>query len=126
MPELSDNSDTPNLPPIEDYLQELATARDLPEIAVAMCTLRLARAERAPDDIGRFKDANLGYIDDVLEALSWTRRGEEHEADAASEPLPEADWLSDNEPVVNPWRHVGRNDPCPCGSGKKAKRCCLK
>ncbi|HEX9243586.1 MAG TPA: SEC-C metal-binding domain-containing protein, partial [Anaeromyxobacter sp.] len=19
---------------------------------------------------------------------------------------------------------VGRNDPCPCGSGKKAKRCC--
>ncbi|MBN8944495.1 MAG: SEC-C domain-containing protein [Rhizobiales bacterium] len=22
-------------------------------------------------------------------------------------------------------RHVGRNDPCPCGSGKKAKKCCL-
>jgi uncharacterized protein len=21
-------------------------------------------------------------------------------------------------------RHVGRNDPCPCGSGKKYKRCC--
>lgn len=20
---------------------------------------------------------------------------------------------------------VGRNDPCPCGSGKKFKRCCL-
>jgi SEC-C motif-containing protein len=19
---------------------------------------------------------------------------------------------------------VGRNDPCPCGSGKKAKKCC--
>ena len=28
-------------------------------------------------------------------------------------------------PVINPMRHVGRNDPCPCGSGKKAKRCCL-
>jgi uncharacterized protein len=23
------------------------------------------------------------------------------------------------------WRHVGRNDPCPCGSGQKYKRCCL-
>jgi hypothetical protein len=23
----------------------------------------------------------------------------------------------------NPYRHVGRNDPCPCGSGKKFKRC---
>jgi len=21
---------------------------------------------------------------------------------------------------------VGRNDPCPCGSGKKYKRCCGK
>jgi SEC-C motif-containing protein len=27
--------------------------------------------------------------------------------------------------VVNPLRHVGRNDPCPCGSGKKFKKCCL-
>jgi len=23
-------------------------------------------------------------------------------------------------------RKVGRNDPCPCGSGKKFKKCCLK
>ncbi|KLU59280.1 anaerobic sulfatase-maturating enzyme [Peptococcaceae bacterium CEB3] len=22
------------------------------------------------------------------------------------------------------WRGVGRNDPCPCGSGRKAKHCC--
>jgi uncharacterized protein YecA (UPF0149 family) len=26
---------------------------------------------------------------------------------------------------VNPLKHVGRNDPCPCGSGKKFKKCCL-
>jgi hypothetical protein len=25
----------------------------------------------------------------------------------------------------NPYRNVGRNDPCPCGSGKKFKKCCL-
>ena len=24
----------------------------------------------------------------------------------------------------NPYRDIGRNDPCPCGSGKKYKRCC--
>ena len=28
-------------------------------------------------------------------------------------------------PRINPLRHVGRNDPCPCGSGKKFKKCCL-
>ena len=22
------------------------------------------------------------------------------------------------------WKNIGRNDPCPCGSGKKAKNCC--
>ena len=22
-------------------------------------------------------------------------------------------------------KHIGRNDPCPCGSGKKFKKCCL-
>ena len=28
-------------------------------------------------------------------------------------------------PVRDPLRKVGRNDPCPCGSGKKFKKCCL-
>jgi preprotein translocase subunit SecA len=23
-------------------------------------------------------------------------------------------------------KHIGRNDPCPCGSGKKYKKCCGK
>ncbi len=26
---------------------------------------------------------------------------------------------------VNPFRNIGRNDPCPCGSGRKYKKCCL-
>ena len=26
----------------------------------------------------------------------------------------------------NPHRKIGRNDPCPCGSGKKFKKCCLQ
>ena len=28
------------------------------------------------------------------------------------------------EPVIHFPKKVGRNDPCPCGSGKKFKRCC--
>ncbi|MBU3912866.1 MAG: SEC-C domain-containing protein [Nanoarchaeota archaeon] len=23
-------------------------------------------------------------------------------------------------------RKIGRNEPCPCGSGKKYKKCCLE
>jgi hypothetical protein len=29
-----------------------------------------------------------------------------------------------SQPVVREAPRVGRNDPCPCGSGKKSKRCC--
>ncbi len=28
--------------------------------------------------------------------------------------------------TINPTPKVGRNDPCPCGSGKKYKKCCGK
>ncbi|NQV24417.1 MAG: SEC-C domain-containing protein [Rhodopirellula sp.] len=28
------------------------------------------------------------------------------------------------EPIRNRGVKVGRNDPCPCGSGKKYKKCC--
>ena len=29
-----------------------------------------------------------------------------------------------SEPYVRAMPKVGRNDPCPCGSGKKFKKCC--
>ena len=31
-----------------------------------------------------------------------------------------------NRTVVNQGPQIGRNDPCPCGSGKKYKNCCGK
>ena len=30
------------------------------------------------------------------------------------------------EPIRNLNQRVGRNDPCPCGSGKKFKNCCMR
>ncbi|OQY03760.1 MAG: hypothetical protein B6I22_10905, partial [Desulfobacteraceae bacterium 4572_123] len=29
-------------------------------------------------------------------------------------------------PVKRTNKKIGRNDPCPCGSGKKYKKCCGK
>ena len=28
-------------------------------------------------------------------------------------------------PIVRQGRKIGRNDPCPCHSGKKFKKCCI-
>ena len=36
-----------------------------------------------------------------------------------------ADWLYESGTVIV-GKKVGRNDPCPCGSGKKYKFCCGK
>ena len=30
------------------------------------------------------------------------------------------------QPKKNQEKQIGRNDPCPCGSGKKYKQCCGK
>lgn len=93
----------------------------------------LAKAQRAaPDDASRFRRGEGSYLTDVLEELG------RYHFDAVvprPEPLPASkprepsraptrapQW---GEPVRNPMRNVGRNDPCPCGSGKKYKKCCL-
>lgn len=36
-----------------------------------------------------------------------------------------SDGMSE-DPYVRSGRKIGRNDPCPCGSGKKYKHCCMK
>ncbi len=67
-------------------------------------------------------------IDAVREVSQWHcyseeyfQRMEQEEADAPYDPLP---W-QDPDIAFNPYRDVGRNDHCPCGSGKKFKKCCL-
>jgi hypothetical protein len=30
-----------------------------------------------------------------------------------------------SKPIVRPGSRLRRNDPCPCGSGKKYKKCCM-
>jgi hypothetical protein len=58
---------------------------------------------------------NDTYITDVAHELSWLYRPPEH----SERPTPPP-------PVCHPVRtepKIGRNDPCPCGSGKKFKKC---
>jgi preprotein translocase subunit SecA len=41
----------------------------------------------------------------------------------AEPPPPEQPVIGEKKPFVRPDRKIGRNDPCPCGSGKKYKHC---
>lgn len=65
----------------------------------------LRRATAKPNDMQRFDGQHYGTFDDPIGALAWTAEGA-------------------GLPIRNPVK-IGRNDPCPCGSGKKYKKCCL-
>lgn len=91
----------------------------------------IAYALANPDMPHRNWDGEYSLFDDTVGELStWygfteryfaDRRRWERQAARASRPAV-GPWT----PVRNPARNVGRNDPCPCGSGLKYKRCCLE
>ena len=55
----------------------------------------------------------------IPEEMSFEHPGME----SIHEEAEEAEAESSHRPFVRPDRKVGRNDPCPCGSGKKYKQC---
>jgi preprotein translocase subunit SecA len=62
-----------------------------------------------------------------VEAVDEQRRQsadvEYQHASPSAEAEAEADHPSANQPLTREGKKVGRNDPCPCGSGKKFKNC---
>jgi preprotein translocase subunit SecA len=90
--------------------------------------------ERVVDIVYRIEQVE----EDALRS-TWHETAAIH-ADASSATLPQppgdsqmAGGLPDQrgetgpvEPIRNMGHKVGRNDPCPCGSGKKFKNCCGK
>ena len=55
-----------------------------------------------------------------------TKQGLQEAANNMRKDIPKETKEVSHEPVVNSNPKVGRNDPCPCGSGKKYKNCCGK
>jgi len=87
----------------------------------------LQAAVRDPNSHTRSAWSPLGYIDDTIGELeTWAAFADRPAVDpeSAAGESTFSDFLLDR-PYVNPLRNFGRNDPCPCGSGKKFKKCCL-
>ena len=66
----------------------------------------------------------MGIFDKFSKRYERKRERDQRKTDVVSDddaPIP-------NVPVepAKSDRSVGRNDPCPCGSGKKYKKCCGK
>lgn len=58
-----------------------------------------------------------------IHAAGTVLRGVDPSLSPAEPPLPEPPSVRHAQPVRRDQPKVGRNDPCPCGSGKKYKKC---
>jgi hypothetical protein len=87
--------------------------------------LRAARQAAEPTAVFDSHIREDGRLNDVVAHMSgWAAFRPEKARGLGPVPAPPKVRVS-NKPVGSPNRDVGRNDPCPCGSGKKFKKCCL-
>lgn len=68
--------------------------------------------------IARRMEADGVNFKSIRQMKKWMK---EHEAELRAEGSPAQHHV---ETVVHEGPKIGRNDPCPCGSGKKYKKCC--
>ena len=86
-------------------------------------------AERSTDLIFRMEQLDEGFV-----GSTWVETSARHdEAQSTSEIASQQQAAIDAsqgdqrvDPIRNRGMRVGRNDPCPCGSGKKYKSCCMR
>ncbi|MGH8599533.1 MAG: DUF1186 domain-containing protein [Burkholderiales bacterium] len=70
------------------------------------------------------------YLVDAIDAMSdWACFRPDAGKPTAGNDDDGYDDMDDEHPVPDTYRRemprIGRNDPCPCGSGKKYKKCCM-
>jgi hypothetical protein len=91
----------------------------------------LQQAINDPTALPRQSDGEFDLFGDTIEELShWycfrpkePKRPEREFKECEDVRRGTVLWRSGT--AINPHKKVGRNDPCPCGSGRKFKKCCL-
>ena len=72
-----------------------------------------------------FEEMSNGIQDDTVKTLYRVRVVTEPKREEVAQPMfTNKDDTDTKKPVQRKNEKVGRNDPCPCGSGKKYKNCC--
>jgi Protein of unknown function (DUF1186)/SEC-C motif len=87
----------------------------------------LRRAIDHPGEPWRLEDYEYTLFGDTVDELSgWYCFTEQYSEDRERWRQKAEAHRASNQRLENPFKGVGRNDPCPCGSGKKFKKCCLR
>jgi tetratricopeptide (TPR) repeat protein len=98
------------------------------DLLPTMSPAELAKRGKDEPVVVELREFNLGSekgIDDLCDIyLEWPRQSEGGLFRRRKERVPEApdDWPT--MPIHREAEAVGRNAPCPCGSGRRYKKCC--
>ncbi len=88
----------------------------------------LQRGIERPGEPRRPNDDEYRLFGNTIEEISWWACFQEDQYDKAHDTdiLDDLSLFDPSTPAFNPHKDIGRNDPCPCGSGRKFKKCCLQ
>lgn len=108
-----------------DKVEIVTTELTMEELGRLPLSSLIRKCDNPPvRDLPRSFDPYIGLVDTNKEAFEIVQMCEEYKYLHT----PIIDRHIELSPVrdskVNP--KIGRNEPCPCGSGKKYKKCCLK
>ena len=111
---------------LEIYLEPILPVQTVYLFGAGHVSVNVYRAAR----MAGFEYDRIGPLEDAIGELSgWYAFSDAAKRDQdrwATSPEDAGLALADTPlPFVDPFKDVGRNDPCPCGSGKKYKKCCL-
>jgi hypothetical protein len=116
---------------LEDMTEDVRTAFDTGLIPADYCEFShfledlQATLDAGDAPSGRRYQKDL-IVDAIAELSRWHCYSDEffarQKAGKVSNNLRVAPWT---ESFMTAGAKTGRNDPCPCGSGKKFKKCCL-
>ena len=98
---------------------------------LADCCIQCGEFEQAKYLTGLLKKSSMygkkaaqRLTDNIEDGQNVTDDWEENSMDSGW--IWDEDFLASQQPYVRQNSKIGRNDPCPCGSGKKYKKCCGK
>ncbi len=110
---------------LADSLCQLLSPKGIPQIlkyikeGYSSCILNLEKSLYCNSVI------NCVELENIAKYRQMLRDEREEFRKRSAEYRPGNSGAEKAKPVVNPDK-IGRNDPCPCGSGKKSKKCCGK
>jgi hypothetical protein len=111
--------------PVRELFDKGLIPKDYCDFSDFLEDLHASRDENGVPDNPRYEKGLI--TDSIAELSKWhcytDAFFEQQKARKVSNDLRVAPWT---EFLASPTAPAGRNDPCPCGSGKKYKKCCLQ